>query len=89
MTNTDDDLARVPTGVANLDVILGGGLPRGSVTVVSGAPGSGKTIMIQQLCFHNATPENRVLFFNTLSEPTAKSLRFLKKLSFFRCRPRA
>ncbi|MBS1148687.1 MAG: repair protein RadA [Myxococcaceae bacterium] len=82
MTKTPD-IPRVPTGVPNLDAILHGGLPKGSVTVVSGAPGSGKTILIQQLCFHNASARRPVLFFSTLSEPTAKSLRYLKQFSFF------
>ena len=34
---------RVPTGVAGLDPMLGGGLLRGSSTVVKGPPGTGKT----------------------------------------------
>ena len=78
-----NDIARVATGVGNLDLILNGGLPKGGMTVVSGSPGSGKTILTQQICFHNASPENRVLFFSTLSEPTAKSLRYLQLFSFF------
>ena len=77
------EMVRLATGVRNLDEILGGGLPRGSVTVVAGPPGSGKTILSQQLSFRNATAENPVLYFNTLSEPTAKTLRYLKQLSFF------
>jgi circadian clock protein KaiC len=77
------DIPRVQTGVHNLDAILNGGLPRGSLTVLSGPPGSGKTILTQQICFHNASAKNRVLFFGTLSEPTAKSLRYLQQLSFF------
>jgi len=39
---------RVTTGIHELDLILAGGLPSNSVTLVSGTPGSGKTIM----CFH-------------------------------------
>jgi hypothetical protein len=46
-------------------------------------PGSGKTILTQQLCFHTASPKNRILYFNTLSEPTAKTLRYLKQFEFF------
>jgi circadian clock protein KaiC len=34
---------RVSTGIAGLDEAIGGGLPVGSVTVVAGPPGSGKT----------------------------------------------
>ena len=39
---------RINTGIQRLDELLSGGLPRNSVTLVSGTPGSGKTI----LCFH-------------------------------------
>ena len=37
MTNRTD-ASRVTTGIPNLDAILNGGLPKGSVTVVAGAP---------------------------------------------------
>ena len=76
-------IARVETGVRNLDAILHGGIPRGSVTVLAGPPGSGKTILTQQICFQAAAPKSRILYFNTLSEPTAKTLRYLKPFSFF------
>lgn len=76
-------IPRLATGVPNLDAIFNGGLPKGSVTVVAGSPGAGKTILTQQICFHNAGPKNRVLIFSTLSEPTAKSLLYLKQFSFF------
>jgi len=74
---------RTLTGVRNLDEILSGGLPPSSLTVFAGTPGSGKTILSQQIAFKNASPQYRVLFFQTLSEPTAKTLRYLKKFSFF------
>lgn len=41
-------LERIPTGIPRLDELLQGGLPKRSITLVSGPPGSGKTI----LCFH-------------------------------------
>lgn len=82
MTAKADDL-RIETGVRNLDALFGGGLPKGSVTLISGPPGSGKTILAQQICFHNASVKSPVIYFNTLSEPTAKTLRYLKKFSFF------
>lgn len=74
---------RISTGVRNLDEVLSGGIPVGNITVFAGTPGSGKTILSQQIAFQNATPNNRVIFFQTLSEPTAKTLRYLKKFSFF------
>lgn len=82
MTTKQDDL-HIETGVRNLDALFGSGLPAGSVTLIAGPPGSGKTILTQQICFHNASLSRRVLYFNTLSEPTAKTLRYLKPFKFF------
>ena len=33
----------IPTGIPNLDLVLGGGIPAYSVNLVAGPPGSGKT----------------------------------------------
>ena len=49
------------SGVPELDAILGGGLPKSSVTVISGPPGSGKTILAEQICFHGASGKRPVL----------------------------
>lgn len=38
----------VPTGIPGLDDILGGGYPRGRVILITGSPGSGKTLMAMQ-----------------------------------------
>lgn len=43
----------MPTGIAGLDVVLGGGVPAGRVTILSGGPGSGKSTMGLQ-CLLNA-----------------------------------
>ncbi len=76
-------IARLTTGVRNLDALLMGGFPKGSTTIVGGTPGSGKTTLVQQICFHNASARARVLYFNTLSEPTAKTLRYMSQFAFF------
>lgn len=76
-------LSRLETGVRNLDAIFHGGLPKGSVSVIAGPPGSGKTVLAQQICFHNASARSRVLLFSTLSEPSAKTLKYLGQFSFF------
>ncbi|MFL5927681.1 MAG: RAD55 family ATPase [Gaiellaceae bacterium] len=74
---------RLPTGAAGLDVVLGGGLPVGSLVVVAGPPGSGKTILAQQICFANATSERRALYYTTWSEPHEKLIRHLEPFAFF------
>jgi circadian clock protein KaiC len=74
---------RLATGVPGLDVVLGGGLEPGSVTVLAGAPGAGKTILAQQMCFANATPERRAVYYTTLSEPHSKLVRHLDPFDFF------
>jgi KaiC/GvpD/RAD55 family RecA-like ATPase len=39
---------RLPNGIPGLDSLLGGGYPRGRVILISGGPGSGKTLMCMQ-----------------------------------------
>ena len=44
-------IAKVPTQISGLDEVLVGGLPRGRTTLISGGPGSGKTVLgLQVLC---------------------------------------
>jgi circadian clock protein KaiC len=76
-------VTRLATGVTGLDVVLGGGLDPGSVTVLAGAPGTGKTILAQQICFANATAEHRAVYYTTLSEPHSKLVRHLEPFDFF------
>ena len=47
--------------------------------MLAGAPGTGKTILAQQICFANATREHRAIYYTTLSEPHAKLVEHLEK----------
>jgi circadian clock protein KaiC len=78
------DMGRLKTGIPDLDLILGGGLERGSLVILAGAPGTGKTILAQQICFANATPEHKALYYTTLSEPHSKLVRHLEPFDFFK-----
>jgi circadian clock protein KaiC len=71
------------TGVAGLDKILGGDLPRFSFNLVAGGPGSGKTTLAHQIVFANATRAKPALYFTVLGEPTLKMLRYQQQFSFF------
>lgn len=46
---------RIPTGINGLDKLVEGGFPRGSLIVLAGSPGSGKTIASAQYIYHGAT----------------------------------
>jgi circadian clock protein KaiC len=74
---------RLSTGIAQLDAVLGGGIPRYSAVFVSGLPGTGKTILSQQAAFANAQAGRTCLYLTTLSEPPLKMLRFLQDFAFF------
>lgn len=80
---SNDPLRLVPTGVTNLDNILGGGIPLYSVNIIAGPSGSGKTILTQQIMFHNCRDAVRGIFFTTLSEPAFKMIRYQQQFSFF------
>ena len=45
---------KAPTGITGFDQTTGGGLPRGRTTLLSGGPGSGKTIFAIQFLRHGA-----------------------------------
>lgn len=48
MNSEDIPITRLPTGIAGVDVICHGGLPRGRSTLVAGTSGSSKTVFAAQ-----------------------------------------
>ena len=47
---TTDEEIRFPTGMGELDRVLGGGAVKGSLVLVGGAPGIGKSTLMLQIC---------------------------------------
>ena len=89
-TPPDTDPASMPvsqaletTGIPQLDLVLGGGLPRGTLVIVLGPPGSGKTTLASQMAFATARRGQRALFLTAFSEPTTKLLEHLRGYRFF------
>jgi circadian clock protein KaiC len=85
MTATDGRRVfdRISTGLPELDGILGGGIPKNSINIVMGHPGTGKTIFAEQLAFHNANSERPILYLTTLSEPLSKVMTYLQGFTFY------
>ena len=88
MRNKTDDRRVVPinrlaTGVTGFDEVLGGGLPEYSLTLIAGAPGTGKTTLAQQTMFSLATVERPAVHFTVLGEPLLKMLRYQQQFTFF------
>jgi len=61
-------VAKTSTGVPGLDELLGGGIPRGRVILVTGGPGTGKTIMCAQFMFNGITKYGENGIFVSLEE---------------------
>ncbi|GCF08926.1 ATPase domain-containing protein [Dictyobacter arantiisoli] len=72
-----------PTGVPQLDLVLGGGIPQGALSIILGPPGSGKTTLASQIAFASAQRGQRVIILTALSEPTTKLLSHLSAYHFY------
>ena len=55
---------RMTTHIAELDRVLGGGLVPGSLTLVGGDPGIGKSTLLLQVCRHMAADGRKLLYIS-------------------------
>jgi circadian clock protein KaiC len=78
-----EKLNRLQSGIEGLDALLKGGLVSGASYIIQGRPGSGKTILANQLGFHHARNGGRVLVATLLAESHDRLFQFLSTLSFF------
>ena len=60
---TGDGEIRFPTGMGELDRVLGGGAVAGSLVLVGGAPGIGKSTLLLQIC-SSLCADRRVLYIS-------------------------
>jgi len=73
MSASEKARPRVPTGVAGLDEMLGGGFPAGHVVLVTGLPGTGKTCLGLQFLMAGAAAGEKGVFLS-LEEDVAPLL---------------
>lgn len=59
-----DEQDRMKTGYEELDRVLGGGVVRGSLILVGGDPGIGKSTLLLQVCRNLALSEKKVLYIS-------------------------
>ena len=74
---------RFPTHVSGLDDVLGGGFLVGDTYLMTGAPGTGKTTLGNQLAFAHAAVGGTVLFATLLTESHDRMLGHLQGFSFY------
>ena len=80
-SNQNQLIKRVNTGIMGLDGIIEGGLPNKSITLVSGPPGSGKSIFSFQFLYEGIDKNEKGLFL-TLDKKVEGLLIQSKKLGF-------
>ncbi|HEY2510367.1 MAG TPA: ATPase domain-containing protein [Polyangiaceae bacterium] len=78
-----NELSRFSSGIPGLDRVLDGGFFAGGVYLVEGVPGSGKTILANQICFHHAKNGGRTLYVTLLAESHSRLLQHLQGMTFF------
>ena len=83
MSDARTGLQRVPSGIAGLDTILGGGFLKGGLYMVQGKPGTGKTTLANQLCFNHIAAGGRAIYATLLAEYHARMMQHLGDMSFF------
>jgi circadian clock protein KaiC len=79
----DPGLVRVPTGLPGLDTITKGGLYAGDIYLIQGGPGTGKTVLGNQICFNYVARGNRAAYVTLLAESHARMIEHLRSFRFF------
>jgi len=75
-------LPKAPSGIAGLDEITGGGLPRGRPTLVCGAAGCGKTLLAMEFLVRGATEFGEPGVFVAFEETAADLTQNVRSLGF-------
>jgi len=70
---SEENAARASTGIGELDRVLGGGVVEGSLMLVGGDPGVGKSTLLLQASEHLATAGARVLYIS--GEESARQIK--------------
>ena len=58
----DEETDRISTGITEFDRVLGGGIVKGSLVLVGGDPGIGKSTLLLQMCRDMSYTDNSILY---------------------------
>ena len=76
-------LERITSGIGGLDQVLRGGFIKGGLYILEGAPGTGKTILGNQISFHHAKAGSSILYVTLIAETVGRMLLNLGNMHFF------
>ncbi len=76
------DIVRFPSGFAELDRVLGGGIVPGSFVLLGGDPGIGKSTLLLQMTGHCAANKQKVLYISA-EESVGQSALRAQRLGIF------
>lgn len=71
---------RVPTGIEEFDDFVEGGFPRGSMILLAGAAGSGKTIFASQYVYHGMSKLNESGVYVSFAENRSAFMKNMKRM---------
>ena len=77
-----EDESRMNSGMKELDRVLGGGIVRGSLVLVGGDPGIGKSTLLLQVC-RNLTDQKRKVLYISGEESLAQIKMRAKRIGEF------
>src|SRR4051812_31652074 len=83
MTTQTTEMPRFPTGIDGLDTITRGGLLVSGVYIIQGIPGTGKTILANEICYRHVASGGRAVYVTLLAESHSRMLQHLRPMAFF------
>lgn len=69
---------RISTGIDELDRVLGGGVVRGSLILVGGDPGIGKSTLLLQVCHNMTDAGHRIVYVSGEESPKQIKMRAMR-----------
>jgi KaiC/GvpD/RAD55 family RecA-like ATPase len=75
-------MERIKSGIPGLDELIGGGFLPGTIALISGTAGSGKTIFSSQFIYAGAKKYNEPGIYFTFEEPPENIIKNMKKFGY-------